>query len=120
MATPIPHNVQSLPRPLYSPRGHFVLLSGWPKHKDVVVTVEVYMKWCGLILVRSALPSLDGIPSLGPRVEEVPFPESKTLTPYIDHAPNPVVVEHWADEQGYMLEELALEMMIGRWQLARY
>lgn len=92
---------------LVSNRGHFLLLDALPiAAHPPVVTVEAYPKWYSLYVVRP-----------GPHVEEVPFPESDTMTPYIDHVPNPQVVKAWADANGYEVDELALEMMIGRWQL---
>lgn len=93
---------------LVSNRGHFLLLPSLPAANDrPVVTVEAYTKWYGLYVVRPDA-----------QVEEVPFPTHETLTPYIDHVPNPAVVEAWAEANGYEVDEMALEMMIGRWQRA--
>jgi hypothetical protein len=88
-----------------------------------VLTVELCAKWYGFVLVR------DGSP---PIVEEVPFPNdddvrelvkkgllSRGLVPYVDHVPNPRVVELFAEMRGYYLDEVAYEMMIGRWETER-
>jgi hypothetical protein len=72
-----------------------------------IVTIENYCKWYDLYLVHP-----DG------RVEAVPFPEERIEgAPYLDHAPNPSHVLHWAERMGYHLHEESEEMMIGRWEI---
>lgn len=98
-----------------SPRGRLLAWSTVEDFTVPVVTVELAQKWYGLQLVK---PSSDG-PAI---VEEVPFPTPERLGPrygvtYVDHVPNPRVVEFWAFENRYFLDELALEMMWGRWLL---
>jgi hypothetical protein len=97
---------------LVSERGHPLLLQRLPRSGErPVVTVECYEKWYHLYLVYKIHDEL--------AVEATPFPEHDTLTPYIDHVPNPAVVKAWAESKGYYLDELAYQMMIGRWELAR-
>lgn len=74
-----------------------------------VVTVEAYCKWyCLWVRFKD-------------RVEEAEFPdegEYKTLgSPYLDHAPNPRHVVRWAKRMGYVIDDLALELIVGRWEL---
>lgn len=39
------------------------------------------------------------------------------LTPYVDHVPNPLVVCLLAHEHDWDVDELALEIMLGRWSI---
>ncbi len=97
-----------------SPRGRALLLRTIPRSGDKpVLTAECYSKWYSLFLVYRIHDEV--------AIDEVPFPEDATgkLTPYIDHVPNPLVVDAWAKEKGYELDELAVEIMIGRWLRAR-
>lgn len=92
---------------LSSTRQHPVVLSRRPNHADLsVLTVELYEKWYGLIVVH---PS--------GAMQEIPFPTSETMTPYVDHVPNPQVVKAYADANNLYIDELALELIVGRWNL---
>lgn len=77
-----------------------------------VLTVELYQKWYTLHVVH-----VDG------QICEVGFDElddvagRHDLTPYCDHAPNPVAVQRLAVERGWHLDPNALEMIIGRWEI---
>lgn len=53
------------------------------------------------------------------KTEYVDFPDEPNMggSPYVDHAPNPLHVAHWAHRMGYAIDVLSLEMMIGRWEL---
>jgi hypothetical protein len=76
------------------------------------VTVEMYVKWYSFFVVRVGYDEVV--------VEEVPFPDDEFCeageSPYCDHAPNPVVVARWAKSKGYLIDDAAIEMMIGRWE----
>lgn len=67
-----------------------------------VLTVENYLKWYCLYLVRP-----DG------SVEAVDFPEDG----YCDHVPFPAAVLRMADERGWHVCTESMEMMIGRFML---
>lgn len=75
-----------------------------------VLTVENYCKWYTLHLLHP-----DG------RVEPVSygvlegFCDGEEQTPYVDHVPNPVLVERLCAAMGWELDEQSHEMMIGRW-----
>lgn len=100
---------------LKSPNGHPLVYQessiGW--QGTPVVTVELYIKWYGVYVVSA--------PTDGSRVQRVSFPDMgsyETLgSPYVDHAPNPRHVCAWAEQMGYVVDDLSLEMMIGRWEL---
>ena len=98
---------------LRSSRDHQLVWSG-PIMLGVLptVTVELYTKWYCLCVVRIGYDEVV--------VEEVPFPSDLEFcegeTPFLDHAPNPVVVARWAAKQGYVVDDLAAELMIGRWE----
>lgn len=38
-------------------------------------------------------------------------------SPYVDHVPNPAVVERMCEARGWEIDELSHELMIGRWEL---
>jgi hypothetical protein len=37
--------------------------------------------------------------------------------PYVDHVPNPVVVQRMCDAKGWDIDDLSFELMVGRWAL---
>lgn len=77
------------------------------------VTVELYVKWYSLFVIQKML--YDEV-----IIEEVPFPDDEFCgtgeSPYCDHVPNPAVVARWAASKGYVIDDAAMEMMIGRWE----
>lgn len=77
---------------------------------EPTVTVEFYQKWYGLVVVQP-----------NGNIEEVAFPDEgfckPSESPYADHVPNPAVVMRWAKHHGYEVDPLALELMVGRWEL---
>ena len=80
-----------------------------PEGESPVVCVELYCKWYRLHVIHP-----DGT------IEEFPFPDDYLdtgETPYLDHAPNPMTVQRWAEKMNYHLCDLALELMIGRWEM---
>jgi hypothetical protein len=94
---------------MLSKRGHPIV--GSPcSGQDPILTVELYCKWYGLQLLRP-----DGT------VEEVAFPEEgwapEGESAYCDHVPNPKAVARFAEHQGYLIDLLAMELMVGRWEL---
>lgn len=98
---------------LYSPRKiPLVWQGGHPAEGEAsVLTVECHSKWYVLMLVTPT------------RVEEIHYghlwPETFTRgePSNCDHAPNPRAVQRFAFASGYQLCALALELMIGRWEL---
>lgn len=92
----------------YSGRGHALVFQSTVTYP--VLTVEVYCKWYDLFIVH---PS--------GRIEGVPFPDEGkhgvSGPPYVDHVPNPRHVVHWARREGVTVDDLSLEIMIGRWEL---
>lgn len=96
-----------------SPRGLDLALWCIPvADEEPVVTVELSVKWYSLFVVS---------PGPGGGVKEVPFPDMGDYdlfgSSYVDHVPNPRHVMRWAAQEGYYVDELALELMIGRWEL---
>jgi len=98
-----------------SPRGFSLVLSpGYlqtnARGRVPRLTVELYIKWYSLFLV-----STDG------KVEEVLFPNDPIYcdggVPYVDHVPNPIVVARFAEAKHYHMDDLAMEMIVGRWEI---
>ena len=79
-----------------------------PLADQTVVCVEIYVKWYRLQLIHP-----DG--SIGDAIYPDDYVETGE-TPYLDHAPNPMVVQRWAAKQGFYLCDMALELLIGRWE----
>lgn len=81
-----------------------------PLAGEIILTVENYLKWYGLQLLHE-----------NGRIEEIPFPDEDWIKPgeipFADHVPNPHVVQRFADKKGYLLDDQAFEMMVGRWEL---
>ena len=80
---------------------------GYPLVIDIVpqvptLTVELYVKWYTLYLVHP-----------DERIEEVLYP----LNGFVDHVPKPAAVFDFAKENGYDIEPLAWEMIVGRWEI---
>lgn len=69
-----------------------------------ILTVELSTKWYELYLIQP-----DG------KVEGVFFPTSDKYTSFVDHVPNPIVVQEYAAAKGYYLDELAFDLIVGRW-----
>ncbi len=97
----------------YSERHIPLVYVGQPTEK-VILTVENYMKW---YYVYEILPSgavrpanlFDGDASL--KNFEGPV--------WSDHVPNPEAVARFADHYGYEVDENALDMIQGRWDVQR-
>jgi hypothetical protein len=81
-----------------------------PTCNTPTITVELYCKWYTLYLVTAPDQAV-----------EIPFPEMAALTssPWHDHCPNPEHVTAFCESQGYELDELAHELIVGRWTLER-
>jgi hypothetical protein len=90
-----------------------------------VVTVELSSKWYGILVVwgdradraKRGLPVFHGEAD-AVHIKEVPFPSLQvgSQVSYVDHVPNPLTVRAWAEEQGYHVDEVAFEIMVGRWE----
>lgn len=74
------------------------------------LTVESYCKWYDLCLVRP-----DGTYGVVPFGALEAYTDMEEQTAYVDHVPNPVLVERLCNAMGWELDEQAHEMMIGRW-----
>lgn len=48
---------------------------------------------------------------------DFPMDEDAPGSPCVDHAPNPRHVMSWATRHGWHVEDLSLELMVGRWEL---
>jgi hypothetical protein len=66
-----------------------------------VVTVENYLKWYSLFLVKP-----DG------SVEKIAYDGS---IQWADHVPNPSDIETYAEKNGYDIDREAMDMIVGRW-----
>lgn len=77
-----------------------------------LITVEVYSKWYYLHVVRVGHP-----------VGEIGFETLDEMhldgygPPFVDHAPNPWHVMEYARRIGADVDDIALELIIGRWEL---
>jgi len=91
-----------------SHRGHELL---GDTAKERVLTVELYCKWHELWLI---LPSRNIVAVQFSDLEE--WWDGSTAA-YVDHVPNPEAVRAFAECKGYVINELAEELMEGRWKL---
>ena len=99
---------------LYSDRHPLVwTLEGWPTTQTV--TVEAYVKWYRLYIVH-AVESRTATEMVTEVGFEVLNDYCESESPYLDHAPNPTVVQRWARAHGLHIDPLAFELMIGRWE----
>lgn len=97
-----------------SPRGYLLALSTTLQFEDQdVLTVELASKWYGLIVVK---------PNLDVRKIEVREIDFSTFSdppladpPYVDHVPNPLAVRLFAEKMSWHLDELAEQLILGRW-----
>jgi hypothetical protein len=74
-----------------------------------VLTVENYLKWYQLFLVHKEVVT----PIYFHELE--PFAAEMGCSAFVDHVPNPRVVEVFAEAKGFGLDGQAWEMMLGRW-----
>lgn len=96
-----------------SEHGHPLVLSvPQPLLIQPTITVELSNKWYKLYLVDRN-PSRNTDLDFGLLEEVCEVAESA----FCDHCPNPNVVVRFADKYGYAVDPLALELMIGRWEL---
>jgi hypothetical protein len=81
------------------------------------LTVELYEKWYSLYVV-----------TLTPATTVVLKLEFHAMnnfahdyeSAYVDHTPNPEVVARYAGRFGMHIPELAMELMVGRWMMAKF
>jgi hypothetical protein len=106
-------SLRDLYLPLFSLRHPLVWSGALIMGIRPTVTVEMYSKWYSLFVVRVGYDEVT--------IEEFPFPDDLEFcggneTPFLDHAPNPVVVARWALKNGFCVDDVAMETMIGRWE----
>lgn len=95
--------------PYQSPRGLPLIWSSTEPPKAPTLTVELYPKWYNLHLV---MPS--------GQVTEIqyfalrPRPNGPA---YVDHVPNPASVSDLVHVCKWEMDELAFELIVGRWAL---
>ncbi len=89
---------------VFSDRGNLLIISC---SSDLpILTIELYIKWYTLYKVFP-----DGT------FEKVTFPDCDEHQPSsVDHVPNPKAVKKFADDNNLILDELAYEIMVGRWE----
>lgn len=89
-----------------------VISSSYYGSGDKVLTVELG-KWYQLYLVSFPCNGTYEVVSFG--VLQETSDETGIYPPFVDHVPNPKVVEAYCAKQGYILDELAYELLVGRW-----
>lgn len=105
---------------------HRLMLSqnyAW-KTCDPVLTVEIANKWYRLHLIvwEPHEPELDNdygsdlFKVYGIHYGHLEKVAPEGVSPYLDHAPNPLCVNLFARRNGYHLDSLADELIVGRWQ----
>lgn len=97
-----------------SPRGMNLVLCMNYEWITPVLTVELYTKWYELFLIEKKGDNFDAYSVSFGHLEDV-CPVG--VSPYLDHAPNPLCVKLFAHRNGYHIDELALELITGRWQI---
>lgn len=106
-------------------RNHPLLISN--PHWDLtqpLLTVELATKWYELFLLTGegdiwhfASPGWKGL-----KLHSIHFGHLETavkhinISPYVDHVPNPTAVRLFARQNGYEIDELAWDLINGRWQ----
>jgi hypothetical protein len=121
LASEVASGLRHSPRPFtvrpyaVSPRGHRLVLCS-EKVFGPTLTVELYEKWYTLFLVRPGPALVDEW-----AVEPVLFPGNEYCdgAPYVDHVPNPEAVLNYAFSKMYLVDDLALELIVGRWVMER-
>jgi hypothetical protein len=78
-----------------------------------VLTVELYTKWYELFLVKKEWGDLVLYSVHFGHLEDV-CPAD--VSPFLDHCPNPLCVRLFAARNDFHLDELADELITGRWQ----
>lgn len=88
----------------------------WDFKMSPLLTVEFCTKWYELFLLRDDGPGKD----LG--LYSIHFGHLDTaarhlqVSAFVDHVPNPVAVRLFARQNGYEIDELAWDLISGRWQ----
>lgn len=85
-----------------------------------LLTVEWASKWYTLQVLTPLSPDRDVF-----ELEEVHYHEiqewhdakGRDLNCFVDHNPNPEAVKLYAEDKGWVLDEIAEELIVGRWQL---
>lgn len=92
----------------YSTKVPKVVFEHLPTGDDIFITVAATSKWYKLYKLFS-----------NGKVGEVDFPEDcpANESPFVDHVPNPNAVIQFCNANGYYLDPLALELLVGRWTL---
>jgi hypothetical protein len=100
----------------FSERGHLLACSGYTGFNGLpdepLLTVEIASKWYQLYLIRPD-GSVHGL-DFG-RLEQPAF--MLGISAYCDHVPNPQAVRRLAEVNSWTLDDLAEELIVGRWQL---
>jgi len=96
-----------------------VAVSGRYAYDEPLLTVEYYVKWYALYLVKVEKPAGADLPIFS--IYKIHFGHLDGVRPdgvsaYCDHVPNPLVVRIFAARYGYHLDELADDLITGRWQ----
>lgn len=108
------HGSKGILPQILTTRDRVLALSFWPSRPTV--TVEIATKWYGLWLMSP----LDKEQQIY-RLDELHYGVLKDFRDYgsrpyaVDHVPNPNCVLLFCKEKGYALDDLGLELMIGRW-----
>ena len=76
-------------------------------HTTEILTVENYIKWYSIYLIRT-----NGVVH---RVDESNFNQSFEGTAWNDHAPTPAYCEWLAGQLGAKWDSCSLDMVVGRW-----
>ena len=97
-----------------SPRGMNLVLCMNYEWITPVLTVELYTKWYELILIEKKGDDFNAYSIHFGHLQDV---APAGVSPYLDHAPNPLCVKLFAHRNGYHIDELALELITGRWQI---
>lgn len=80
-----------------------------------LITVEAISKWYRLWVVK---PGVEYEPLEFMELDELGAKDGYRLgSAYVDHVPNPRYVVRYAVKHGYHVDPVALEVMIGRWEL---
>jgi hypothetical protein len=98
---------------LMSMRGKPLVLSAPYAWVTPVLTVEFHTKWYEIFLIDKEGGRLVVYSVNFGYLDDVCPPG---MSPYVDHVPNPICVKLLARRKGFELDELAENLITGRWQ----
>lgn len=102
---------------IIGPRGVPFILTGNPfQWKKPVLTVEAWSKWYSLFKIESLGSEQYEVTAVHyHEIDEYHAKKGRKIVSYRDHVPNPTAVTIYAEDMDWLLDELASDLIAGRW-----